>query len=274
MSVKSLVSCVGGQELGPEGLHLALEVGGLPGVVENEVSRTPPGLAVNLRGDPGPGVLLRQSTAGHQPAQLDLRIDVDDHADVEAVLLARLHQQRDHVDDKSGRQLLLQLSCPGPDGWVDDSLQLPPCCWIGEDQRAQPGPVEAGTVEYAESKPLHDCRQRRRSGLYHLASQQISVDDDGPAFGEPFSDGALSRGDSSGEGDSQHLGSLVSRQATALSPPWGGRAVALLVLAAVDQFPPVSFSRRACRASSEASDPSGADGVGAAADPVDSVLEE
>ena len=75
-----------------------------------------------------------QTVALSQPLELRSRLDIDDHADVEVVLLPGLHEQRDDVDDHGvvGRAGL-QFGRPAANGGVHDRLEIPAGRLVGED---------------------------------------------------------------------------------------------------------------------------------------------
>src|SRR5690606_12420170 len=123
-------------------------------------------------------------------------------------------QERDVVDDDGVRRGgLLQLRHARADLGVDDPVEDLELLGIGEDDRAEPRPVEGAVgPQHLVAERLDDLGEPGGARLDDLACDLVGVDHDRAALGEPAGHLALAGTDSAGETDLQHARSIPIAQ--------------------------------------------------------------
>ena len=238
-------------------------------VVQDDVGNGESRRSARLCRDPGVGGLGIESAALLQALELALGIDIDDDEHVVVGLLSGLHQQRDHVHDHGvGVRVRLDGGGPRPYGGMDDALPDRVGTRVGEDELPSASRFRRpSALSTSGTEALHHRGETRRAGFDHLSRQHVGVDDHRPALASASETAVFPdaippvsptrsttaptvRGRASRDGQPPRSRTTPVRRSvrgpSGRSDERGDQAP-----------PPVSFSRRACRASSEASEPSG-----------------
>ena len=83
-------------------------------------------------------------------------------------------------DDRTGAGGPLKLGGAGPDERVDDGVERGQACGVGEDDRAERGPVQGAVgAQYPGAECLDDGREPGGAGLDDLAGDPVGVDEYG-----------------------------------------------------------------------------------------------
>lgn len=127
-----------GSQYVPEGSDLCLELGHVPGVVQNYVGRHPAILPAGLGVGSGLGRRVAVAVAGDQPLDLSFMINIHRHDEVEVLLLTGLDQQGNDMDhDGVGVGGALQLGGPGAYGGMHDPFEVFAGSRVSKDDLAE-----------------------------------------------------------------------------------------------------------------------------------------
>ena len=117
-----------------------------------------------------------------------------------------------------GNRLLLHLVHPLVDQRVDDGVELGAQVGLGEDDLAEPFPVQVAVrLEHLRAEHGGDLPESRGAGLDDLPRGHVRVHDRGAAIGEPPRHLALPGTDPPGKPDPKHAIQLLRQKASGRS---------------------------------------------------------
>lgn len=179
-------------EFCPERIDLCPQLGHASGVVHDHISCDPTIFATGLSSNPGLGLSAGESVTCHQPLDLSFMINIDCCHKIEVSLLPGLNQQGDDMHHNRRRPgSAFELSSPGPNRGVHNSLEIATRERIGKDNLGQTRPIQSSLPNHPLSKTVDDRSKRGGAWLDYLTGQHVGVDDDRTASGKLGGDHAL-----------------------------------------------------------------------------------